>query len=207
MEKVEDFDWNFSKIELPKTEFYASFDPDSGSILSVGPSCAFEGITNIILIDEETALSIIEGRIPISSCMMNISSGEMEFVETKTTFKIDDVLHRIPNIEYTDFERFDLYIIHNTEDGTLIFELAEDLSGTRKNPVSSKKRKINWSGETKMYFFLTDYNDPNVLYQIIELQISDLSANKKTIKLDFELPNRFSIYTRRIFENCVIETV
>ena len=41
---------------------------------------------------------------------------------------------------------------------------------------------IVWDGDTQMNFFITDYNDPNVLYQIISVKIKDLIGKSKTFK-------------------------
>jgi hypothetical protein len=85
-------------------------------------------------------------------------------------------------------------------------ELTEEFYGTKKvpkkyHPIS--KRKVIWSGETAMSFLITDYNDPNILYKMVSLTVSDL-VEKKKIFQDIELPDRFSIYTRRIFKNYVL---
>ena len=54
-----------------------------------------------------------------------------------------------------------------------------------------------------MSFLITDYNDPNILYKMVSLTVSDLVEKKKIFK-DIELPDRFSVYTRRIFKNYVL---
>ena len=54
-----------------------------------------------------------------------------------------------------------------------------------------------------MNFLITDYNDPNLLFEMISVKINDLIGKSKIFKeLEYE---NFSIYTRRIFKNCVIE--
>ena len=54
-----------------------------------------------------------------------------------------------------------------------------------------------------MKLLITDYNDPNVLYTMITLTVADLVEQKKIFE-NIELPERFSIYTRRIFKNYVL---
>jgi hypothetical protein len=73
-----------------------------------------------------------------------------------------------------------------------------------KNFNQFKKRKIFWDGETKMDFLLTDYNDPNILFKMISITLSDIIEKSKTIN-DIEVPENFSLYTRRIFKNYLID--
>jgi hypothetical protein len=85
--------------------------------------------------------------------------------------------------------------------------MTEEFSGTYKldkqfQPIV--QRKIYWDGETVMNFLITDYNDPNILHKMISLKISDLIAASKTFR-SLDLPETFSVYTRRIFKNYVIE--
>jgi hypothetical protein len=71
--------------------------------------------------------------------------------------------------------------------------------------MSSKYSKnIIWDGDTEMIFLVTDYNDPNVLMQMISIRVGDITENTKSFNI--ELPNKFSVYTRRIFDKYIFET-
>jgi hypothetical protein len=53
-----------------------------------------------------------------------------------------------------------------------------------------------------MNFFITDYNDPNVLFEIVSVRIKDLVGKSKIFKnIEYK---KFSVYTRRLFKNYVI---
>ena len=54
-----------------------------------------------------------------------------------------------------------------------------------------------------MQFFITEYNDPNLLFETVSVTINDLTGNHKLIT-GFNYP-KFSVYTRRLFKNYVIE--
>jgi len=56
-----------------------------------------------------------------------------------------------------------------------------------------------------MIFLVTDYNDPNVLLHMLSIRAGDITENTKLFTLD--LPNRFSVYTRRIFDKYIFETI
>ena len=55
-----------------------------------------------------------------------------------------------------------------------------------------------------MTFLITDYNDPNYVYQTIKIKIDDLINNFKEFTI-VDVPNRFSVYTKRLFPNYVMD--
>ena len=207
MEKIVDSDQFLIDLQLPDPEYMALFDPMSGTVLSVGPSHAFTDKPNKISIDRETAEYIIEGKILLSTCFVDLTSNTLALAEIKSVNKIDDVLHRITEKKHIDFEKPDVYITYNRKKKTLKFELTEEMFGTKKLPKKFqpvKKRKIFWDGETKMDFLLTDYNDPNILFKMISITLSDIIEKSETMN-DIEVPENFSLYTRRIFKNYLID--
>jgi hypothetical protein len=206
MEELIDFDKWLSEYQPADPEYVAVFDPNTGSVISVGPSHAFVEEKNQVPVDRETAESIIEGRIKISSCIIDLSANTLEIAEIKNIFKIDDVLHRIISKEYSDITNPDLYLFYDSSNQTLTIELSEALGGTKQATdltEPGKTKKIVWDGTTEMNFLITDYNDPNVLYEMISVKINELLGKSKTFEnIDYD---KFSVYTRRLFKNCVIE--
>jgi hypothetical protein len=196
-----------TNVEILEQKFSAVFDPFSGEVISVGPSFAFKDDEHAIEIDQETALMIIEGKILLNSCFVDLESDKLEFIQSKTMFKIDDLLHRIPDRKWSTFNKIDLYIVYYGKTKTLKFQLSEEFSGTKKLPKKFQPvqaRKIKWDGSTEMNFLITDYNDPNVVYSTISFSIDELIGKNKTIH-NVEITKNNSIYTRRIFKNCVME--
>ena len=207
MEEIIDLESFMAGIVLPKITYVAVFDPDTGAVTSVGPSYAFPNEKFILDLDEETALSIIEGRTKIHSCYVDPTSNTLELSEVKTVSKIDDVLHRIVELQWSDIEKPDIYITYSNN--KLIFQLTEELQGTyilAEKFQPAKKRKVRWDGDTQLHFFVTEYNDPNILHASVVLTLSDIIAKDYVVKVA-ELPEKFSVYTRRIFKNYVIEKV
>jgi hypothetical protein len=206
MEEMIEFEDFIKNIQLPELTYSATFNPTTGEVISVGPSHAFANEQHKISLDKETAERIIEGNIKVNSCFVDITDGKLEIAEIQSVYKIDDVLHRIIESKWSAITKPEIYISYNKIKKTLTVELTEEYFGTKK--VSKKyypisKRKVIWSGETAMNFLITDYNDPNILYKMISLTVSDLVGKKKIFK-DIELPDRFSVYTRRIFKNYVL---
>jgi hypothetical protein len=206
MEKIIDFDEWLSDYQLPTLEYVAVFDTDTGAVLSVGPSHAFIDNKNKIVIDKEIAESIIEGSIKIGSCIIDLEANTLQIAEIKNIFKIDDVLHRIVTTKYANFEKFDLFITYVSKTKKLKIQLSDDIGGTKKLPKkfqSAKPKKIIWDGDTEMRFLITDYNDPNLIFEMFSVKINELIGKTKTIdNIDYD---KFSVYTCRLFKNYVIE--
>jgi hypothetical protein len=202
-----DFEKILETIKLSPVEYQATYDPETGSVISVGPSFAFKDKKHKLNIDQETAELIIEGKIQIQNCFVDITGTTLQIAETKSMFKIDDVLHRVSNTEWSVLKEADIYISYNRKRKELIFQLSANYGGTKKfagtNTIKNKRRVV-WSGDTNMNFFITEYNDPNIFYKLISFTVSELEGKRKIFK-NIELPKRFSIYTKRIFQNYILE--
>jgi len=203
MEEIEDFDKWFTNYKLPPVKFVATYDPDTGAVISVGPRHAFKDQKYKIPVDKELAESIINAEIKIDNCVVDMNSNTLEVAEIKSVYKIDDVLHRIISKEDSEITKPDVYIKYDSKLSTLKIELSTEFGGTRKARSGIKKRNIVWDGDTEMKFFVTEYNDPNLLFEVVTVTINDLIGKYKLIT-DFTYP-KFSVYTRRLFKNYVIE--
>ena len=203
MEKIEDFDNWFSHYKLPPVKFVAVFNPDNGTVISVGPSHAFKDQKHKISVDKELAESIINAEIRIDNCVVDMNSNTLEVAEIKSVYKIDDVLHRVISKKDSEIKKPDIYIKYDSKLAILKIEMSTEFGGTRKARAGIKRRSIVWDGDTEMQFFVTEYNDPNLLFEVVTVTINDLIGNYKLIT-DFNYP-KFSVYTRRLFKNYVIE--
>lgn len=202
MEKILDFDQWYLNWTPPVVEYVAVFDSQTGAVLSVGPSHAFVDEKYKVPIDKETAESIISAEIKIDSCVIDINSNKLEVAEIRSVFKLDNVLHRIISIEYNNQKNSDIYLTYNSKNKSLKIELSTEFGGTKVPVVPVKQRRIVWDGDTEMNFFITEYNDPNVLFEIISVRIKDLVGKSKIFKnIEYK---KFSVYTRRLFKNYVI---
>jgi hypothetical protein len=191
MEEIVD---DFSDIVIPRTVFVAVYDPDTGKVKSVGPDIAFSNNQNKIVIDEESASSIINGKISLNSCFVDPSTNKLEIAEIKTFLRIDDILHRVPDSRFTEVKKVDLLITYFQETGILKFKM------------NCKAEKIS---SPELYFLITEYNDPNILYQKIKLSKSDLIKGEVEEKLNDDCSD-FSIFTKRIigqYLNYLLEVV
>lgn len=206
MEKVIDFDEWFLNFKPPEIKYVAVYDPYTGDVKSVGPESAFENEEYKISVESETAEMIINDEIKIHNCFVDVNSNTLEIAEIKNIVTIDDVLHRITDVRYAMQEMVDkpnIYLTYTSKNKTLKIQMSEEFGGTKKLKKAVKQRKIIWDGETEMNFFITEYNDPNLIFKMFSVKINDLLGKHVIIK-DIEY-DKFSVYTRRLFKNYVIE--
>ena len=206
MEEIVDYNEFLKSIVIPEITYAAVYNPDTGEVMRVGPASAFVTDQYQVPLDSDTALQIIEGKIRITSCLINIYTREFEIAEIKTVYRIDDVLHRIPNVKWSDIDNPEIYLTYDKSKNELLFELSKEFGGTKvtsDKPITVIRRTV-WDGDTTMHFFITDYNDPNILHKTISLRISELIGGTKLEK-DLDIPERFSVYTRRLFKKYVVE--
>lgn len=202
-EQLVDFDEWYASFKPQEIVYCAVFNKETGTINSVGPIQAFEEEENKVILPKEVALDILEGKLSLSKCLVDIHSNEFQVAEVRSIKKIDDVLHRVITSEWIDSKDTEIFITCLIDEGKIEVELTDELGGTR---ISDKPlRKIVWEGSTEMSFFLTEYNDPHIVHNIFKLKVNDLQENKVIFEnIDFPL-DKFSIYTKRLFKGYVIE--
>jgi hypothetical protein len=149
METIEDFDNWLREYKQPITQYVAVFDPSTGQVISVGPDHAFADQKHVVQISQEIAESIITAETQIHNCQINIDSGQLEIAEKKTLIKLDDVLHRIPNIKYSEELKSDIYLIYNSKSKCLKVQLSAEYGGTKKHKGSVRARKFIWYCQIK----------------------------------------------------------
>jgi hypothetical protein len=203
METIEDFDKWLREYKPPITQYVAVFDPITNQVISVGPDHAFADQKNIVQISQEIAESIITAEIQIHNCRIDVESGQLAIAEKKTLNKLDDMLHRIPDIKYLEELKSDIHLTYSSKSKYLKIQLSTEYGGTKKHKGSDGTRKFIWDGTTDMDFLITDYNDPNLIFQMFSVKLNELVGHNVTIKnIDYD---KFSVYTRRLFKNYVIE--
>jgi hypothetical protein len=192
---LKDFEEWMKTLTINEVQYYAVFDPATGKVQGVYPDHSMPDTASKIEVDQEIAQSILEGTTTLDSYVIDIDSGNLEIIELKSLTKIDDVLHRIIDEKWSDVDDADVRLTSDRKNKKITIELSEKFYTTRK---------IYWNGNTEMCFLFTEYNDPNSLYEIVSLTIDQL-FDKRSIEMYLELPEEFSVYTRRIFKNYIIK--
>lgn len=192
---IKDFEDWVKTLVIPEVKYFAVFDPAAGNVLGIYPDHSCPDTPNKIEVDEEISLSIVEGKTTLNSYMVDLDSEKIEFIENQHLRKIDDVLHRVIEERWSKNETVDIQLTVNKSQKKIKIELDEKFY---------KSRKIFWDGSTEMLFLITDYNDPNGLYDTMSITIDKLFENKY-LSFDVEFPDEFSVYTRRLFKNYVLK--
>jgi hypothetical protein len=201
---LKDFQEWIESLPVQEIQYYAVFD-NSGAVTGIYTAHSAENFNNKIAIDREIADSVFEGKTSLQSYVVDLASANLEFIEIRALTKIDDVLHRVVNKEWTTEIDNDIFLTYNRNDKCLIIELSSKYNGS-KLVENIRPKKIHWAGATELSFLLSHYNDPTWLVDIVKVKLDDLINNKKIIS-DIELPVNFSVYTRRLFKNYVVEEI
>ena len=194
-QELMDFD-EWIKLPSNQVEYFAKFNQENGSLLGIYPSHAAQDIVNKIQIDEDVAAQIASGKENLFSYQVDLPTKKLVKISkfsTHSLIKIDDVLHRVIDKKWSKITDPDVVISYSKENKSLTFSMNNKYS-----------KNIIWDGETEMIFLVTDYNDPNVLMQMISIRVGDITENTKSFHI--ELPEKFSVYTRRILDKYIFET-
>ena len=193
-QELMDFDEWISLPANQTIEYYVTFKED-GSLLGVYPSHAIGDVQNKIKIDEDIAIAISTGVENLFSYKVDIPTRTLLKINKfsmHNLIKIDDVLHRIIDKKWSNINDPDIIVNYTSDNNLLDFSMSPRYS-----------KNIVWDGDTVMIFLITEYNDPNALIEMISIRVGDITENTKSFQLT--LPNKFSVYTRRIFDKYVFE--
>ena len=215
---LKEFEEWIASLPVTEIQYYAIFD-NSGAVTGIYPDHAAKEINNKIAIDRDIAESVFEGKTTVHSYKVDLTSASLEFIEIHALRKIDDVLHRVVNHNWCRVQFNDIFLTYNRKEQCLTFELSSRYNGTKivsnEGPPkvsrpdfkeSTPFKNIHWVNDTEMLFLFTHFNDPHYLDCSIVIKIQELIKNKKVID-NIDLPKNFSVYTRRLFKNYVVEEI
>jgi hypothetical protein len=189
------FDEWIKTLEVPEETYFFEFDND-GNVIALHPGQTVSGIKNKIQVDNSIALAIYESGETLRHYKVDIVSGRVIKVNLSNItglHKIDNVLHRVIDKRWSNITKPDIAIEYDKEELLLTFKI---------NPLL---KTVEWQGDQDMVFLITEYNDPNILQEMISFNVNDLVKYPQRIKVD--LPKKFSIYTRRIFDKYTYEDI
>jgi hypothetical protein len=187
------FDEWIKTLEVPEETYFFEFDLD-GNVIALHPGPAVDHIKNKIQVDLDVALGIYDRGETLRHYKVDVISGRVIKVNLASITgltKIDDVLHRVIDKKWSKISKPDVSIEYDRADALLTFKI---------NPLL---KTIEWQGDQDMVFLITEYNDPNVLQEMISFNVNELVKYPQRFTLT--LPAKFSIYTRRIFDKYTYE--
>jgi len=189
------FDEWIKTLEVPEETYFFEFDLN-GNVIALHPGLSVDHIKNKIQVDLDVAVGIYDRGETLRHYKVDVISGRVIKVNLASITgltKIDDVLHRVVDKKWSKISKPDVSIEYNRADALLTFKI---------NPLL---KTIEWQGEQDMIFLVTEYNDPNVLQEMISFNVNELVKYPQRFTL--ALPEKFSIYTRRIFDKYTYEDI
>jgi hypothetical protein len=189
------FDEWIKTVEVSEETYFFEFDLD-GNVIALHPGTVVEHIKNKVQVEVDVAIGIYERGDTLRHYRVDVTSGRVIKVNLASItglHKIDDVLHRVIDKQWTNITKPDIAIEYSRTDSQLTFRI---------NPLL---KTVEWQGDQDMVFLLTAYNDPNILQEMITFNVNELVKYPQRYTLD--LPTKFSIYTRRIFDKYTYEEI
>ena len=197
-EMIVDFDKWIEENQNIEVKYYAVYT-DEGIVTGIYPETAAVDKKNKIAVDKETAERIQNGTNQLHLCRVNVLEKKFLMSYEK---EIDDILHRIPDKRWSSEKYFDFHIEYIKKESKIVLSLSKKYLGTRDCNTSTIVPLGNC--DTEIHLLFTDYNDPNIPYHIIKIKVSDLMGQDKEF-IDMELPERFSVFTRRFFDTYILD--
>jgi hypothetical protein len=194
-------------FNIPIIKQVAKFDKDTGKVISVGPRLSDHIANDEIEIDKEIFDDIFSGKINLHLCFIDFYDNKLQIKYNQVLRKIDDVLHRVIEKQFVDMEDPEIYLTYNRLSKKLTVELTERFYGSKKtkNSKNIKKQKVIWAGDTDMNFYVTEYNDPHFVFEKFSVKLLELE--NKRVEINVNVDKKFSIFTRRLFKNYILEII
>lgn len=182
------------KNSLPR--FYFVFN-SLGAITGIYPQHAAQDLSNKIEIPDSLHNEILAGQLAVADLAIDILTHTILKKEKILHFKESNSFLRISDTQFSKEKNFEIYLNVDKNKSTVTVEASANLGGTR--PDQGVRKILNFDENLVLKFYFTDYNDPNILYYIVEVKLINLLENKFSQKIG-SLPENFAVFTRKIFE-------
>lgn len=180
------------KIPVTPIEFFAIYNPTTLDVIGVYPSHAASDITHKISISQQLADMIFDGTIPLQHCFIDITSDVPVVAQHQSISKIDNILHRVPDRAYIQIDNPDLTILFDNTINQFTIS------------ISDRVKNLRWSTDINLRFLISAYNDPHILYQVINIELASLVSAPYTVT--YTGPSKlFSVFTSRVFKTYIFE--
>jgi hypothetical protein len=186
-----DFDGWFKTYKPEETVYYAIYDPETFKVVGVYPKGPAESKEYKIKIETVIAEEIINGSLNLSFLTVDIETENLIISENQISVKTDSNFYKLES-NMVDLISISLSIKYIKEEKKLYFNASENLL----------KQKDKFKDHIlPCLFYITDYNDPNILYETVKLNLDELFS-KQEVKFTLDIgKEKFSIFTKKIFNS------
>jgi hypothetical protein len=186
-----DFDGWLKTYKPEDTVYYAIYDPETFRVTGVYPRGPAEEKKHKIKIETVVAEEIVNGKLNLSLLSVDVENEDLIISEKEFYISTETNFYKIKS-NSRDLVSVSLSVKYVSEEKKIYFTASNNLL----------RQKDKYSEYTApCLFYITDQNDPNILYETIELSLSELFLKRE---LEFSLDigkEKFSVYTKRIFNN------
>ena len=171
------------KIQI---KYFASYDHLGNISLVFGSEQTDLIDDNTIEIDKDLAMSIINGEKNIFSYKIDILNRKIYEIK-KEQISIKQSLYRIGQDKWSKIVDPDIFIFCNINENSLTFKL------------SSTFTHLQNTNSCNLLFYITDYNDPDVLRSTVNIDFLKL-VDRELVFDNIDLSGNFSIFTKPLFK-------
>lgn len=199
----QDLDQFNKRYEYADMTRYVYYDPETGIIKYIAGSLVYD--LPYVSVEYDQVKGIIEGTDNLENYKIVFSPDDKDFVfikkedEEETLETIDEIIFKIPFITDTSYP-----LQHDPfNDITVIQDYTDTCWKIYINALLIKSLKSkHLYFDKEFHFYITAYNDPNILYKTMIIPMKELLENSYFIIpfdfLDYS-ETKISIFTRKIF--------
>lgn len=186
-----DFDGWLKTYKPEDPIYYAIYNPDTFKVIGVYPKGPAEEKKYKIKIETVIAEEIINGKLSLSLLSVDVENEELIISEKELYTTFNTVFYKLSNLT-TDLITVSLSVKYLKKEKQLYFTASNNLL---KQADKFKDYVI------PILFYITNHNDPNLLYDTVELYLPELFLKKEiVVPLDVG-KDKFSIFTKKIFNS------
>lgn len=199
----QDLDQFQKRYEFMDMTRYVYYDPDNGLIKYITGSLVYD--LPYVTVQYDQVKGIIEGTEHLENYKIIFSPDDKDFVfikkddEEEIFQTIDEIIFQLPSLIDTSYPlEYDPF-----NDITIVQDYVDTcwkiyINGSLANTLKLKHLYF----DKEFHFYITAYNDPNILHKTMVIPIKDLVENFYYIipfdSLDYN-ETKISIFTRKIF--------
>lgn len=174
-----------------EVKYFAIYEPENFKVIGIYPKGPADEKQYKIPIETVVAEEIINGKVALSILSVDVETEELIISEKEFYITADTNFYKIKS-ESRDLISVSLTLKYIKENKKLYFIASDNL-------IRQQEKFKNYKSEC--LFYVTNYNDPNILYETITLDLENLFSKKQLeFTLDIE-KEKFSVFTKKIFNS------
>jgi hypothetical protein len=191
MIEVIDFDGWLKTYKPEDPEYYAIYDPETFKVTGVYPKGPAEEKKYKIKIETVVAEEIVNGVLSLSLLSVDVENEDLVISEKELYINTETNFYKLKS-RAADLISVSLSVKYVKNEKNIYFTASDNL-------LKQKEKFKDYN--LPCLFYITDQNDPNMLFETIEINLTELFASKELVfPLDVG-KEKFSVFTKRIFNN------